>query len=159
MAGKTVHHQKTGLLQPVTIAAGVQFAVLGMLAVAWLGSAALTGLTMVAADGGFGWSFFGWTVALPALFFVTALLYVWRKYQLPLQKLFVSGVLAASGFLAAQLVIQVLFLLNNHFSWIATDVSATSATIHSLEWLVVIIAFAAYVAVLGLLPHDKKKEA
>lgn len=159
MAEKTAHHQKTGRLQPVTIPAGVQLAVLGMLAVAWLGAAALTSLTMVAADGGFGWSFFVWPVALPALFFVTALLYVWRKYQPLLHKLFVSGVLAASGLLAAQLLIQVLFLLNNHFGWVATDINSTSTTTHSLEWLVVIISFAAYVAVLGFLPHDKKKEA
>jgi len=94
---------------------------------------------------------------LPLLFFATALMYAWSRYHQLLQKLFVSVILASSGYAAAQVVISVLFMLNNHFGWILTNDNANSATIYRFEWLVMLLSYAAYVVVLGLLPHHKKE--
>ena len=146
--------------QAITISSGVQKAVLIMSVLAWFGSAVLTALSVLPVrDGGFGWMYVYFTLstALPLLFFITALMYVWGRYQQLLQKLFVSVILASSGYAAAQVLISVLILLNNHYGWILTNDNANSATIYRFEWLLMLLSYAAYVIVLGVLPRHKKE--
>lgn len=148
-----------GEFESLKLPVGLQMATLGMLAVAWLGTAVITLASTHLSSGGFSWVYIGLTIALPIVFFLTALLYAWRRYVPLHQKLFVSAVLATSGYAAAQVLISFLFMLNNRFGLITTDNTASNSAIYALEWLAMLLSYAAFVVVIGLLPHHKKAEA
>lgn len=158
MTETTAHHKKSSHLQPVSIPSGVQQAVVGMLLVAWLGTAVYIVITTAAMQSsGFSWILLGLTTILPFVFFLTALLYAWRRYGPVLQKLFVAGILATSGYAAAQVLISFIFTLNNRYNWVETGSGTSDVPVYIFEWMVMLISYATFVIVIGCLPHGKKK--
>ena len=160
MSKKVASRRVIGELQAVNIPAGLQRAVLIMLAVAWFGAAVDTGVSALTIRGSsYSWEYIVLLTALPFLFLVTALWYSWGRYHQLLQKLFVAGILATSGYAAAQVLISVLFTINNRFGWIVPNDVTSNATLHTFEWFVMLLGYALFVVVIGLLPHQKKERS
>ena len=158
MSVKTANHRNPDRLEAVSLSAGVQVVVLSMLGIAWVGTAIFTAATVIMTQGSIYYLvLLGLTVVLPVVFFLTALSYAWHKYTSLLHKVFVAGVLATSGYAAAQVLFSFIFMLNNHFNWVGTDYGTNDVPTYIFEWTVMLIGYAAFVIVLGCLPRGKKK--
>lgn len=151
MAAKTQH-------QSLSVPADVQRAILGMIAVAWLGVAALTIGTIAGADSvRFSWGVIIWTIAYPLIFFITALAYAWREYPSLLQKIFVAAILAGSGLAAALLISRILYILYIKLNFLGAGTYSYSSSLQGIDWAVLLVGFLAYGAVIFLLHRNKKK--
>lgn len=149
--------KKATLGAPVTLPPSLQLAVLGMLALAWIGSAALTFSTLVTMNGaGYGWVYVTMTVVFPLAMFLIAALYAWRQYKDMVQRLFIASVFAISGYAASQILISIIFMANSYFHIISTDDTASTVSIYVLEWLSMIVSLALYVVVIGVVAKKSK---
>lgn len=154
---KPAKNSKVTLGSPITVSPRLQMGVLGMLALAWIGSAALTFSTLATMNGaGYGWVYVTMTVVFPLALWIIGALYAWRQYKDMVQRLFVSTILATSGYAAAQILVTILFMLNSYFHIISTDDSSSTASMYVLEWAAMIISLGLYVVVIGLIAGKNK---